>query len=116
MIAATVSLQVLTVLRQATEDCTLLVRCIDGPARLGARFRQVDPHGTVVEFALTKINRYEQVTVAALWPGEGAQVELVGGGRRLQPMDLLIGYEPAPRHVDRSVEDRAVTGRRGRPV
>ena len=89
-------LQVITVLRQATDDCTLLARCIDGPARLGARFRQVDPSGTIAELTLTQINRYEGVTADALWPGEGAQVELVGGGRRLQPMDLLIGYEPAP--------------------
>ena len=91
---ATVSLQVLSVVRQATGDCVALVRCLAGPAHLGARFRQVEPHGTIVEFVLTRAERYVGGTVAAVWPGEGAQVELAGGGWRLRPGDVLIGYQP----------------------
>lgn len=90
----TVSLQVLSVLRQATGDCVALVRCLAGPARLGARFRQVEPHGTIVEFVLTRAERHVGSTVAAVWPGEGAEVQLTGGGWRLRPGDVLIGFEP----------------------
>ena len=90
----TVSLRVYSVVRQARDDCVVLVWCVAGPARLGARFRQVEPHGTIVEFVLTRAERYVGSTVPAVWPGEGAEVELTGGGWRLRPGDLLIGYQP----------------------
>lgn len=80
---AEVELQIDQVTMVNPVEVTATVRCVAGPARLGARFDRIRGSADTIELELTQILAHPGLAVAAVDPVHTALVTLRGAGGRL---------------------------------